>query len=223
MTTLEDTVRHVSNSVIDLALPHPRSAGPAPIATLGPSGTSSEAAAGYLADYLLATWPDVRAFDGQFPIQLHDRYEMAADSVRAGDSHLLLVANAYHNASTFYMDPSLQILGAFVFDTPRYGLATVSASPPLGSVRVACHPATIALIDQLVSRNVFEVKEVVRCDSTSAAAATVASGHVDVALTTEPARRRYGLHFVSATRQIRMLWSVFGANLQRPRIQVQAS
>lgn len=202
---------HTSSPVIDLALPHPRSGAPALIATLGPSGTSSEAAARYLADYLSIAWPDVGTLNGYFPIELHDCYETAADSVRNGHAHLLLIANAYHDASVFYMDPSLQILGAFVFDTPRYGLASTSATPHSGAVRVASHPAPIPLIDQLVGQSDYKVEEIVRCDSTSAAAATVASGQVDLALTTQPACTLHGLHFISKTRHIRMLWSVFGA------------
>lgn len=200
--------------VIDLALPHPRIGYTGAIATLGPTGTSSEAAARYLASYLTSTWPDRPTSDSMFRVELHDRYEHAAESVRHDRSGLLLVANAYRDISVFYMDPTLQILGAFVYDTPLYGLATKPGSSPReGVVRIASHPAPIPIIDQLVDRHRSPVIDVIRYDSTSAAAAAAASGAVDMALTTQPAAQHYGLRFVSRTRNIRMLWSIFG---QRP-------
>ena len=45
--------------------------------------------------------------------------------------------------------------------------------------------------------------------STSAAALAALSGEVEAALTTQPAAEHYGLSFISPTRPISMLWSVF--------------
>ncbi|CCO82865.1 Bacilysin biosynthesis protein bacA [Erwinia amylovora Ea266] len=50
--------------------------------------------------------------------------------------------------------------------------------------------------------------------STSAAAHAVAIGEVDIALTTEVAARIHNLDFVSPTRPIHMLWSVFASHIR---------
>ncbi|MBF6331838.1 bacilysin biosynthesis protein BacA [Nocardia transvalensis] len=195
---------------MDLALPHTRDGLLRGIATLGPAGTSSEQSARYLSDYLSASWQDCR-IDKPVPIDLYPQYEEAAQAVVNGRSSLLLVANAYHAISTFYMDSKLSIVGAYCFDTPQYGIASRSGVLPDGELTIASHPAPIPLINQLLAGTKASAGRVVRMDSTSAAARSAAGGDVDVALTTAPAASLYGLKFVTRTRNIRMLWSVFAA------------
>lgn len=201
--------------VIDLALPRPRRGGPIGIATLGPAGTSSEQSAGYLADYLRVGW---RGAPAPLPsVSLHPRYEDAAEAVLSGRSDLLLVANAYHAASTFYMSPRLRFAGAFLFDTPLYGIATPDGRLPGGrfpaaEFRIATHPAPIPLIDQVLGGTGVDAWTVVLADSTSAAALAVTRGEVDAALTTAPAAALHGLVFATRARPIRMLWSVFSCS-----------
>lgn len=192
-----------STLLIDLSLASSPSRA-ARIATLGPAGTSSETAATRLAEYLAQ-----RGF-AETGVVLHDQYEAAADALRADAASLLVVANAYANVSEFYMDTALRLVGAFVLDTPLYGIAATSDSPTSGPVRVASHPAPVPLIEELIDHERYQVVHVERFPSTSAAAAAVGRGVVDLALTTEPARARHGLRFVSSARPIRMLWSVFG-------------
>ncbi|MGJ7908014.1 hypothetical protein ACOQFL_16230 [Actinopolyspora sp. H202] len=196
--------------VLDIALPHPRRDSSRGIATLGPTGTSSEQAARYLRQYLSFSWQDRRA-RAPLPIDLYPKYEDAAEAVLGGRSALLLVANAYHAASTFYMAPELAFAGAYCFDTPHYGIASRSGTLPQGEISVASHPAPTPLIDQLLDGTESSAGQVVRVDSTSAAAQAVAAGEIDVALTTAPAAELHGLTFVTRTRTIRMLWSVFTA------------
>jgi hypothetical protein len=119
------------------------------------------------------------------------------------------VANAYHAASTFYMSTELAFAGAYCFDTPQYGIASRSGVLPRGEVSVATHPAPVPLIGQLLAGTVTSAGQVVLMDSTSAAARAAATGEVDVALTTAPAAALHELSFVTCTRAIRMLWSVF--------------
>ena len=196
--------------MIDLALPHPRRGVSPGIATLGPAGTSSEQAARFLREYLGLRWVDRPAPD-PLPISLHQRYELAAEAVRQGRSALLLVANAYAAASTFYMAPDLNFAGAFCLDTPQYGIVSRSGTLPPGPLSVASHPAPIPIIDQLLAGTAASAGRVVQVDSTSEAARAAAAGEVDVALTTAPAAELHGLPFVTRTRHIRMLWSVFTA------------
>lgn len=202
---------YTGNPVIDVAMPHPRAGEPLGIATLGPAGTSSEAAAGFLRRYLAISWADHPDQAPEVPITLHERYEAAAQSVLDRASSLLVVANAYHGISAFYMEPRLAFAGAYCFDTPHYGIATRSGKLPRGPVTVASHPAPIPLIAQLLQDRDVAVRDIVHSSSTSAAAAAAADGSVDVALTTSPAAALWGLSFATRTRNIRMLWSIFAA------------
>lgn len=191
---------HSCSALIDILLP--RGSAQELIVTLGPSGTSSEAAAHHLSG-LLTTWHGCRA-----GVALYDEYEDAATALRSRRGTLLVVANAYAAISDFYMDSGLRLAGAFVFDTPQYGLAARPGTRVVPEVRVASHPAPVPLIKQLIDPGVT-VAEVRRVSSTSAAAAAARDGEVELALTTAPAATRHGLVFVTGTRDIRMLWSVF--------------
>ncbi|WP_457033524.1 hypothetical protein [Kitasatospora sp. P5_F3] len=195
--------------VVDIALT-PLSYGPVTVSTLGPSGTSSEAAAGFLLDRLLADGAGPGKGRGGPRIALRDSYEEAYHLVLKEEADLLLVANAYARISTFYMDPRLRLAGAFVLDTPQYGLATRPGRRPRGSVTVATHPAPEPLIEELMPAGAW-AGEVVAAPSTSQAAMMADRDEVDLALTTELAAEGCGLAFVSRTRAIRMLWSVFAA------------
>lgn len=172
------------------------------IHTLGPSGTSSEAAA-----YFFSEWFGQRYPGSRVQLNLSDSYEHARTSIGERTPGVLIVANAYPQINDFYMDSKLSLVATFVFDTPLYGLVSKG---PLTSRRltVATHPAPLLLIEELLPEG-LEVDSVILALSTSAAAAAAARGEVDVALTTEVAANIHGLHFISNTRPIRMLWSVF--------------
>lgn len=191
------------------------------IATLGPSGTSSEAAARALADSLLGRGHE------RATVALHPSYEQAARSVLDDESQLLVVANAYAGANKFYMDGALALGAVFVKDTPNYGLAAVKPVDKRAPLRIASHPAPIPLIAELLPDG-MTVDALVEESSTSAAAQAAVSGRVDAALTTGPAAAKHGLTFFSRTRPIRMLWSVFVAprvlarTPQRPQARVRS-
>ncbi|WKV52727.1 hypothetical protein [Dickeya fangzhongdai] len=105
------------------------------------------------------------------------------------------------------MDPRLKLTGTFVFDTPLYGLAIKEVLPDRPLV-VASHPAPVPLIKELLPDG-LNVECVVTMPSTSAAAQAVANREVDMALTTEVAVDLHRLRFISRTRPIHMLWSIF--------------
>jgi prephenate dehydratase len=183
---------------IDLTIGEQQDLRDVTIATLGPPGTSSEAAAHHFGTMLPAV----------VQVELHDSYEQAAASLAKRQVEFVVLANAYAQASRFYMNPTFCLAGAFVLDTPAYGLAASADSPRSGQVSVATHPAPEPLIDQLMPSR-YQVGEVVMAGSTSLAAAAVREGDVDLALTTAPAAVRHALTFISPSRHIRMLWSVF--------------
>jgi prephenate dehydratase len=174
------------------------------IATLGPAGTSSEAAARHVWERFAPrdAAPDARR------VVLFDTYEECLDALRQGEQTMSVVANAYAGVSEFYMSPEVYLWGAFVLDTPPYGIASATPRIPSGSLRLVTHPAPAPLIGQLLPRAIDRI-DVAFAASTSSAAREVRAGRADLALTTESAAALHGLHFVSPTRTIRMLWSVF--------------
>jgi len=173
---------------------------PGSIATLGPQGTSSEEAARHLSLSI--------ASDSRPLIQLLPSYEDARDAVLRGNAKRLLVANAYQGIDDFYMDPRLSLEQAFVYDTPGYGIAAQPATPLPVRCRVVTHPAPRALVPELIPPG-YQVDCIEFAPSTSSAAEGVAMGRYNLALTTVPAAKLHQLTFISATRPIRMLWSVF--------------
>lgn len=173
------------------------------VGTLGPSGTSSELAA----TELVCRFSDLDS--GAAGVRLFDTYEAAGDALRARQVTHVVVANAYKAVHRFYMDPALALTDVFVLDTPLYGIAgragaeVVSESPT-----IMTHPSPVQLIEQLLPQSIT-AHEVILTNSTSAAALAVCEGAADLALTTAPSVQLYGLEFISETRPIRMVWSVF--------------
>jgi prephenate decarboxylase len=174
------------------------------IATLGPAGTSSE----HVARAFLSS-----VGTGESRCELFDSYEGAARTVESGENDLLLVANAYGDINRFYISQTLCLTTFFVHDTPPYGLARRRDGSPLGveaPLVVATHPAPAHLLPWLMKTSGLEGQPTVRLvSSTSEAARLVAEGCVDACVTNDCARSRHQLEFLSRTRQIQMLWSVF--------------
>ncbi|WP_433192164.1 prephenate dehydratase domain-containing protein [Nocardia sp. CA-107356] len=179
------------------------------VGTLGPAGTSSELAATELAGRFTESVPDPSG------VRLFDTYEAAGDALRANQVTHVVVANAYKAVHRFYMDPTLELTDVFVMDTPQYGIAARPGTEPrTESPTIMTHPSPVQLIEQLLPQSITS-HEVILTNSTSAAALAVSEGTADLALTTAPAVGLYGLEFISKTRPIRMVWSVFGRRSDR--------
>ncbi len=185
---------------LDLSIPAGH--GVSTIATLGPAGTSSETAARKLIERLTQ--------EGGKPALavLHPTYETAAAAVAEGVADLVVVANAYAHIDQLYMNPALSLVGAFHHRTPDYGIAVDARRTTPAVMTVASHPAPTPLIDELMP-DVHSLGEIIPASSTSAAAIAARSAQADAALTTRAAAEIYGLTFISETRPIEMLWSVF--------------
>ncbi|USX56278.1 hypothetical protein [Lentzea sp. HUAS12] len=176
---------------------------PSTVGTLGPAGTSSEVAASLLGSRLAELEGTASS------VSLYDTYEKAGAALRAHEVTHLVVANAYKAIHEFYMDPDFELAGVFVMDTPLYGIARRADTSPLPAApTIASHPSPVPLIAQLMPAG-CAVDGVVHVNSTSAAARAASEGAVDLALTTVPAAALHGLRFISRTRPIRMVWSVF--------------
>jgi ABC-type amino acid transport substrate-binding protein len=172
------------------------------VATLGPRGTSSEIAA----SHVLALFDEEFGADGE--VVLYPSFEEAGEAVLRGRATAVVVANAYSEVNALYMNPAFFLAGAFILPTPDYGVVAPPDVPVPLKVSIATHPAPAALVKELVPPS-FVVGETLPAPSTSEAARMVAQGEVDLALTNETSAREHRLRFVSRTRPIRMLWSVF--------------
>jgi prephenate dehydratase len=187
-----------------ISLLRPGSDQPASVGTLGPPGTSSEVASKRYAHQM--TGPE----GPPIAVRLFDTYEEAGEALHAREVTHIVVANAYKGIYQFYMDPGVELAGVFVMDTPLYGIAMRRGAGAVPDVPIiASHPSPEPIITQLLPGR-HETYKVIHHDSTSAAARAVVDGSCDLALTTMPAARLHDLEFISKTRPIRMVWSVFG-------------
>lgn len=192
----------MSYHFMDMGLSH---AVNCPIHTLGPAGTSSEYASQFFHHWMTDNYQS-----SHHEIHLNNSYELARNKINT-EKGVLIVANAYPKINDFYMDTRLKIVATFLYDTPLYGLVT-NRELPDRPLSIASHPAPVPLIAELLPEG-LKIEKIIEMPSTSAAAQAVVSGEVDLALTTEIAARLHELNFISRTRPIHMLWSVFVSNI----------
>uniref|UniRef100_UPI0036DE36F2 prephenate decarboxylase n=1 Tax=Photorhabdus sp. RM322S TaxID=3342825 RepID=UPI0036DE36F2 len=172
------------------------------IATLGPSGTSSEQSAIRFGEFAIEN-----KVAKSYQVVLCNTYEEASNQIILKDCQALVVANAYYNISEFYMDNRFNLSAAFLNYTPNYGIA-IRDELTKDNIVIATHPAPKALIPELLPDS-LKIADIIFKDSTSSAAKAVANLEVDAALTTEVAAKLHKLKFISHIRPIKMLWSVF--------------
>lgn len=171
------------------------------LATLGPLLTSSDFASRYFTGLL------ERQYGLTGEVLIHSSFEDAAQSVLEDRASALVVANAYSGINTFYMDRRFALAAVFIHPTPPYGLAALPGAQPVGRCRIAVHPACVPLLKEMVPSD--QPYEAVLASSTSAAAGMVRRQEVEMALTNAEVVEELGLRFVSHTRRIQMVWSVF--------------
>ncbi|TDB61635.1 prephenate decarboxylase [Photorhabdus khanii] len=172
------------------------------IATLGPSGTSSEQSAIRFGEFAIEN-----KVAKSYQVVLCNTYEEASSQIILKNCQALVVANAYYNISEFYMDNRFNLSAAFLNYTPNYGIA-IRDELTKDNIVIATHPAPKALIPELLPDS-LKIADIIFKDSTSSAAKAVANLEVDAALTTEVAAKLHKLKFISHIRPIKMLWSVF--------------
>jgi len=178
------------------------------VATLGPQLTSSEIAA----RYLIALLEEKYGLRGE--VTIYTSFDDASEAVMDCSASAILVANAYSGINNYYMDARLALGAVFIHPTPPYGLAGLPQVEPSQPWRIAVHPACLPLLNEMVPKT--QCFEQIFASSTSAAAQMVLDKEAHLALTNAEAARKLGLHFISHTRPIQMLWSLFVQ--LRPRI-----
>lgn len=166
------------------------------LATLGPSGTSSD----YVAHECMK-----KLYSEEFEITLFSTFEEAAEELLEDKVDLLLVPHAYKNINVFYMHPLLKIEKVFIHDTPMYGIATRNNIEDIQYDNIISHEAPIPMIKHYL---LPEIK-IDLANSTSVAAELVSNGTYDFCITNEMACKKYGLKFIKFFHQINMSWSIF--------------
>lgn len=173
------------------------------IGTLGPSGTSSEAAVAYY----------IQTYKNKFEhysIALLDSFELVLHELIYGDLSMAIVPHAYSETNLFYINPKIALYRMFTFDTPPYGLARrPDALVSQHHCRVVSHPAPTLLLDILIAQMGLPRYEIEFVSSTSKAAEEVYESRADLALTNMNAIKKYNLVCCALYGPIQMGWSVF--------------
>ena len=181
--------------------------GRATLGTLGPVGTSSHHAVDHLC-HRLAEFGMVAPFD----VRLHPSFDLLLDELTAGQTRYALVPSAYQNATAFHWHPGVRLLFHFVHPTPAYGLAARRGVPLTGSatVSVATVPEVRSLYHSMRPADLHG-RGIRWVDAGSAvgAAALLAEGVVDLALTNENGRSRYQLDWLSYRPGALIVWLLF--------------
>jgi len=182
------------------------------IATLGPKGTSSEAAAEYLASLM----------GRELEIRLFDSFEQACCHTEQNIDSVLLVANAYRDVDYFYMNPCINLAGSFHYSPPYYYMCCKSVEKAGHKLRlkkritIATHRAPSSRIHDIIESLhkggwQFDLSktEIVYTEATSEAAKGVKSGEYDFCLVNEYAADLYQLDVISDPLIIEMVWTLF--------------
>lgn len=174
------------------------------IGTLGPQGTSSEAAANFIADRCFRNESD------DVDIHLYSSFEELRLAVVTGEVDLAVVPAAWQRISDFFFTPTFARISHFDFTTPEYGLVkNGNACLVDGRYKVLTHDAPQLLVPFLlgdIGRHKLLIEIV---SSTSVAARMVAEGQATFGITNVNAARMYGLTFVKTYGPIDMSWEVF--------------
>ncbi len=109
------------------------------------------------------------------------------------------------------MCPDLKLLASFEYPTPYYGLAKKInyQLPKDRHLKIATHHAPLSLVSLFLNNDAVNY-EVTLVESTSKAAIVTHQGDFDLCITNSNSVKTYGLEFISETRPIFMVWSVFG-------------
>lgn len=186
------------------------------ISTLGPDGTSSQAAAVFLSTLL----------DRDLNINLFNSFELAGNYTESNHQSVLLVANAYRDIDLFYMTPNLKLAGSFFFTPPDYYICCRDKTLLKQKIELkkrillSSHRAPSSRIPNLldsISINGWNIDlskiEISFEESTAKAALSVTNNESDLCLINESAAKLYELDIISLPMVIEMVWSVFCQNI----------
>ncbi|MGW0564778.1 hypothetical protein ACWDZ4_30280 [Streptomyces sp. NPDC003016] len=172
------------------------------LGTLGPDGTSSQLAAGFLAE------------QHGLSVALFATFDEVLDQLVERNVEFALVPSAYQGLTRFHWHRDLRLKAFFPQATPEYGIAAPAGGlPPAGD-----GPVTVAAMWE-VRRIYAEVappglreREVrwVDAASTQHAAEIVAAGGAQLAVTNAPGVRAHGLGWMATRPGAEIVWTLFG-------------
>ncbi|MFI0906882.1 hypothetical protein ACH4TE_25685 [Streptomyces sioyaensis] len=124
-------------------------------------------------------------------------FEAAAENVKAGKHDALLVAGAYPEIRSFFFDPALRAVEAFVAPLPDMVLAAPDQNAKRATEfsKIYYHPATNKLLQSLDRVSLVETEQVTS-NSLACRRAMVDSGHA-VAITNATCAEHYGLTVIN--------------------------
>ena len=182
------------------------------ISTLGPVGSSSEAAALHM-EILLGR---------KLKIHLFSSFELASAYTENHTDCALLVANAYRDSDYFYMNPKTTLMGSFFFSPPHYFICSRSKDELKRKlenkkrISIVTHNAPASRLNDVISsmqNNGYEFSEdkieVHYTEATSKGAQDVSNGLYDCCLSNEIAAKHSNLEIISLPLIIEMTWVVF--------------
>ncbi len=182
-----------------------RDRGELTLSTLGPAGTSSDHAAGFLRDRLRD------AGSASLTIELHPTFDQVMAQVTGGGTPLALVPSAYRDATAFHWHPKLRLLFHFAYATPTYGLAARQGeAPDRTPIRISSMSEVSVLYPELCPP-ALRGREVdwIPARSTMDAAGVLARGGADLALTNDNGRDAHDLYWLSRRPGAQIVWLLF--------------
>lgn len=118
--------------------------------------------------------------------------------------------SAYHDATSFHWDSRLELSGAFVSQTPDYGLAVHDLRCVPDRIVLATMPEVQGLFEQLAPVEVLSRRvDTVLAASTSGAAELVTRGIANMAVCNDVGRRRQGLEWFRSRPGAKIVWMAF--------------
>lgn len=110
-TPIPTTVEEVANFLQSVSTNRSLS-----LSTIGPAGTS--------ADFACRSLIPLLSEEISLEIDFAKNFDAVMETILAGHSDLALIPSAYRDSTAFHWHPHLSLVGCFVCNTPRYGLAT---------------------------------------------------------------------------------------------------
>ncbi|MGX4690670.1 hypothetical protein [Streptomyces sp. JNUCC 63] len=171
------------------------------LGTLGPAGTSSELAARFL------------AAEHGLRVELFASFDDVLDQLLRKRVEVALVPSAYQGLTRFHWHGELRLRAFFPQATPEYGIAAAPGGPPPGDgpVTVAAMWEVRRIYAEVAPRGLRD-REVTWVDaaSTQHAAAILAGGGAQLAVTNGPGVRAHGLRWVANRPGAEIVWTLFG-------------
>lgn len=182
------------------------------IGTLGPLGTSSEAAVNYFISHIR------NAEEKSYQVCLYNNFQMVFDKLQKEEIDYALVPSAYSGITDFFWNPDFLNVLTFNYMTPPYGIVSLKGADPFkkDTVILAACDAVKNIKTYLLGEIDIKGKiERVTTNSTAEAALFVLEEIADISITNMSSYNRYNgkdgkhLDLITSTYSSYMVWTLF--------------